>query len=156
MTSFNVFKILKNIQTSIFNNLRNALKIQQRIQINCDFTTFTTCFASNIFVLKFFLQFIFFNKRAVIDFVKFLFFSIKRFRLTSFVFNIRDRKSSASYVFENSFVNIRFIQSIIIKCESLKKKKNRFSKTEANIIKQKFTATEKKIDQVKRCTAQLE
>ena len=140
MTFFNVFKIYKNIQLFLFDNLRNVSKTQQYIQIKYDFATFTTCFASNTFVSKISLNFIFFNKRAVIDFVNFLLFLIKRIRLISlvfnicdrkfstFVFNIRDRKFSAFCVSKSFFVNIRFIQSIIIKCESLKKKISIFKK----------------------------
>ena len=102
MTSFNVFKIHKNTQSFVFDSFRNASKAQQRLQINCDFATF----------IRIFLRSIFFNKRAIIDFVSFSLFFIKRSRLAS--------------------------------CESSKKKRNRSSKNEADIIKQKSTATEKK------------
>ena len=153
MTSFKVFKIHKNTQSFAFDSLRNASKAQQRMQINCDLATSTICSASNILVSKISLQSIFFNKRAITDLVSFSLFSIKRFRLTSLVSNKRDRnplsnkrdrKSSAPCVSASPSVNIRFIQSAIIECESSKKRKDRSSKNEADIIKQKSTATEKK------------
>ena len=144
MTFFNVFRIYQNSQSFIHDNLRNVSKIQQSLQANCDFTTSFIRSASNTFVSKIFLQFIFFNKRAIIDFVSFSLSFNKRFRLASFVQNIRDRKFSTFCVSANSSVNIRVIQTVTIKCESLKKRKNKFSKIKANFSQHKFNVAEKK------------
>ena len=144
MTFFNVFRIYQNSQSFIHDNLRNVSKVQQSLQTNCDFATSFIRFASNIFVSKISLQFIFFNKRAIIDFVSFSLFFNKRFRLTSFVQNIRDRKSSTSCVSASSSVDIRVIQTVTIKCESLKKRRDRFSKIKADVSQHKFNVAKKK------------
>ena len=122
MTFINVFEIF---QTFIHDDLCNVSKVQQSLQINCKFATLFIRFALNIFVLKTSLQFLFCNKRAIIDFVNFSLFSIKRIRLISLVRKIRDRKFSTFCVSANLSVNIRVIQSIIIKYKSLKKRKNK-------------------------------
>ena len=133
MTSFNIFDFNSFVNNN--NNIFNVLRNQRNLQTHCDFKTSSVRFASNISISRFLLQSIFFNKHVIIDLVSFSLSSIKRIRLISFVRNIRDRKSSTFYVSATSSVDIRFIQSAIIRCESLKKKKNRFSKS---------TVTEKK------------
>ena len=142
MTSFNIFDF--NLFVNNNNNIFNVLRNQRNLQAHCDFRASSVQSASNISISKFFLQFIFFNKHVITDFVSFSLSSIKRIRLTSLVQNKRDRKSSTFYVSATSFVDIRFIQSAIIRCESLKKRRNRLSKNKADIIKQKSTVTEKK------------
>ena len=156
MTSFNIFDFNSFVNNN--NNIFNVLRNQRNLQAHCDFRALFVRSTSNISISRFLLQFIFFNKHVIIDFVSFslssikqirltsLFSlsSIKRIRLTSFVRNKRDRKSSTFYVSATSSVDIRFIQFIIIRCESLKKRKDWFSKNEADIIKQKSTVTEKK------------
>ena len=142
MTFFNIFDFNSFVNNN--NNISNVLKNQRNLQVHCDFKASFVRSASNISISRFLLQSIFFNKHVITDLVSFSLSSIKRIRLTSFVRNIRDRKSSTFYVSATSSVDIRFIQSTIIRCESLKKRKNRFSKNEANIIKSKFTVTKKK------------
>ena len=68
----------------------------------------------------------------------------KRIRLASPVRNIRGRKPSTSCVPAKPSVDIRPIQSAIIRCEPLKKRRGRHPKNEADIIKQKPTVAEKK------------
>ena len=104
MTFFNVFQLHQNSQTFIHDNLRNVSKVQQSLQTNCELATSFIRFVS-----KKFLQSIFFNKRAIIDFVNFSLSSIKRSRLISFVRNIRERKFSTLCVSANSSVDIRVI-----------------------------------------------
>ena len=133
MTSFNIFDFNSFVNNN--NNISNVLKNQRNLQVHCDFKASFVRSASNISISRFLLQSIFFNKHVITDLVSFSLSSIKRIRLTFFVRNIRDRKSSTSYVSATSSVNIRSIQSTIIRCESLKKKKDRSSK---------FTVTEKK------------
>ena len=142
MTSFNIFDFNSFVNNN--NNVFNALKSQRNLQAHCDFRASSVRSASNISISRFFLQSIFFNKHAIIDFVSFSLFSIKRIRLTSFVRNIRDRKPSTFYVSATSSVNIRSIQTVTIRCESLKKKRNRFSKIKADFSQHKSNVAEKK------------
>ena len=142
MTFFNIFDFNSFVNNN--NNVFNALRNQRNLQTHCDFRTSSVRSASNISISKFLLQSIFFNKHAIIDFVSFSLFSIKRIRLTFLVRNIRDRKSSTFYVSATSSVDIRFIQTVTIRCESLKKRKNKSSKIKADLSQHKSNVAEKK------------